>query len=184
MGSDALVVYDNETPIDGMAEFELFMETDDTTGVRSSSWQLQSATDELIGDPFDVNVNIYPPATPTVPRPVATNTPVPPEATTPPESTGPIEFNYFVHSCEYAGTDWRCWLTMTPYNGVGQPYTFFVFDSDQPARYYGGNADHMIQSRRCKPWVHEIKLQDEGGNSITKNVYISPDDYFDGGCTE
>ncbi|MBN1316320.1 MAG: protein kinase [Anaerolineales bacterium] len=184
LGSDESVKYDSETPIDGTAEFALSMQSGGTAGIKTSSWKLQSATDEPIGDPFDININVYPPASPTPVRPAATAIPVQPSPTTPAEATGPIEFNYFIHDCEYAGSDWRCWMTLTPYNGVGQPYTFFVFDSDQPARYYGGNAEHMIQARRCKPWVHEIKLQDEGGNTITKNLYISPDDYFAGGCTE
>lgn len=184
LGSDDTIQLDAETSVDGTAEFVLSMESPADAGVRTSSWQLETEIDEPVGEPFDVNVYVYPPATPTPVRPAATATPVPAEPTTPPEASGPIEFNYFIHDCNYAGSDWRCWITLTPYNGVGQPYTFFVFDTAQPARYYGGNAEHMIQSRRCKPWVHEIKLQDDGGNEITKNVYISPDDYFAGGCTE
>ena len=68
------------------------------------------------------------------------------------------------------------------YGGIGQPYTIFVFDQEQPVRYYGGNAEHLVDSRRCVAWVHEIKVQDDGGNAITKNVYIDPNSYFSGGC--
>jgi hypothetical protein len=75
-------------------------------------------------------------------------------------------------------------MTLTPYGGVGQPYTFFVFDAAQPARYYGGNADHLVQARRCAPWIHEVKLQDDAGNAITKNIYIDPNNHFAGGCLE
>lgn len=159
------------------AEFKTRMSTDEETGTRVSTWELQLPDGTRIGDSLEVRVYVYVPATPT---PAVT---VGPTATPSPEGgLGPIDFNYFIHDCDYVGSDWRCWMTLTPFGGIGQPYTFFVFDSDQPTRYYGGNAEHLVYARRCAAWIHEVKLQDDGGNAITKNLYIDPDAYFVGGC--
>jgi hypothetical protein len=168
-----------ETEPSATAEFSTRMISGDEAGLMTSIWALEFATGSPIGDPLEINVLVYEPATPTpyvAPLPTATPSP---EA-----DTGPIEFNHFIHDCEYAGDQWRCWMTLTPYGGIGQPYTFFIFDADQPTRYYGGNQDHLIQSRRCFLWVHEIKLQDDAGNSMSRNVSVSPHDHFEGGCTE
>jgi hypothetical protein len=168
----------SETEPGGTAEFSTRMRSGDEAGLMASIWALELATGAPIGDPLEINVLVYKPATPTpyvAPQPTATPSPE--------VDAGPIEFNSFVHDCEYAGDQWRCWMTLTPYGGVGQPYTFFIFDADQPARYYGGNQDHLIQSRRCSAWIHEVKLQDDGGNSVSKNIHYAPDDLFPGGCT-
>jgi hypothetical protein len=178
LGADQTIALAEETAPEGTADLSSRMTTDDDVGRRTSVWELRLPDNTPIGDPFEVHVYVYQPTTPTPIPPAATNTP------TPAESAGPIDFNYFPHSCEYAGDQWRCWLTLTPYGGVGQPYTFFVFDEAQPVRYYGGNAEHLIDARRCSPWIHEIKLQDDGGNTITKGVYIHPDNLFTGGCVE
>jgi hypothetical protein len=161
------------------AEFSTRMRSGDTPGTRSSIWELQLADGSPIGDPLEVRVYVYQPATPTPTRP-----PVPTATPSPEGGLGPIDFNFFMHNCEYAGDQWRCWMTLTPYGGIGQPYTFFVFDTEQPTRYYGGNAEHLVSARRCAAWIHEVKLQDDGGNAITKNLYIDPDAYFAGGCAE
>ena len=178
LDADETIVLADDADIDATAEFSTRMTSTDEPGLKTSTWELQLPDDTPIGEPFELDVYIYLPSTPTPIPPAVTDTP------TPQESTGPIDFNYFPHSCEYAGDQWRCWLTLTPYGGIGLPYTFFVFDQEQPVRYYNGNVDHLISSRRCSPWVHEIKLQDDGGNAITKNVYIDPDAYFSGGCVE
>ncbi len=187
LGAKEVAVLDDQVPAGSTAEFDLQMQSGAQTGLQSSVWKVETGSGETIGDPFEVRVAIYvpPTATPVVTvRPATAPPPTQPPATATTQASGPIDFNYFVHDCEYAGSDWRCWLTITPFGGIGQPYTIFVFDSAQPARYYGGNADHLLMARRCFPWVHEVKLQDDGGNSISKNVYISPNDYFAGGCTE
>ena len=178
LDADETIVLADEADIEAMAEFRSRMTSTDVPGVKTSTWELQLPDDTRIGEPFELDVYVYLSSTPTPVPPAVTATP------TPQESAGPIDFNYFPHSCEYAGDQWRCWLGITPYGGIGQPYTIFVFDQEQPVRYYGGNVDHLIDSRRCSPWVHEIKLQDDGGNSITKNVYIDPNAYFTGGCVE
>ena len=181
LGADSTVTVDEAVPAEETATFDLTMSETDEAGTFESTWQLQRPDGEPVGDPFAVQVVLYVPAAPTATRPAVPTATLTPEAA---EEQGPIDFNYFVHDCEYAGDDWRCWITFTPYGGIGQPYTFFVFDAAQPVRYYGGNADHFIQSRRCSAWVHEVKVQDDGGNANTKNIYISPNDYFSGGCVE
>jgi hypothetical protein len=162
---------------DATAEFRTRMRTSSATGTTASTWELQLPDGAPVGGPLEVRVYVYQPATATPTRP-----PVPTATPTPEGGLGAIDFNFFIHNCEYAGDQWRCWMTLTPYGGIGQPYTFFVFDSAQPIRYYGGNAEHLVSSRRCSAWIHEVKLQDDGGNAITKNVYIDPDVYFAGGC--
>ncbi len=178
LGADGTISLTTETEPETTANLSSRMSTTDDTGLKTSIWELQLPDDTAVGESFEVNVYVYLPATPTPIAPAVTDTP------TPSEDAGPIDFNYFPHSCEYAGDQWRCWLTITPYGGVGQPYTIFVFDEAQPVRYYGGNADHLVDARRCSPWVHEIKVQDDGGNAITKGVYLHPDNLFSGGCVE
>jgi serine/threonine protein kinase len=177
LGAEETIALTDAVEVDATATFTTRMTSDDETGVKTSTWELQLPDGTPIGNPFELNVYIYSPATPTPVPPT-----VPAATATPEEGLGAIDFNYFVSGCEYAGDQWRCWLNLTPYGGVGQPYTFLVFDAAQPVRYYGGNADHLISSRRCSSWIHEIKLQDDGGNAITKNVYIDPNSYFAGGC--
>lgn len=167
-----------ETQPGATAEFATRMITGDEAGLMTSIWALELATGAPIGDPLEINVLVFKPATPTpyvAPPPTATPSP---EA-----DAGPIEFNFFVRDCEYAGDQWRCWMTLTPYGGIGPPYTFNIFDGDQPTRYYGETQVHVIQSRRCFAWVHEIKLQDDGGSLVINDVYVDPNDYFPGGCT-
>ena len=167
-----------DVDIDGAIEFDTTMSSGAEAGLFVSIWELQLLDGIRIGDPLEIRIFLYEPVSPTPVEPTDTPTPETPE------TTGPLDFNYFVSNCEYAGPDWRCIMTLTPFGGGGQPYTFFVFDADQPVRYYGGNQEHFIQSRRCKPWIHEVKLQDDFGNQLSKDLYISPDPYFEGGCED
>lgn len=168
-----------EVEIGTVSEFETTMTTGSEAGLFVSTWLLQLPDGTVIGDPIELRFYIYLPVTST-----PTTPPQPTDTPTPEGGLGPIDFNFFVHDCEYAGDEWRCWMTLTPFGGIGQPYTFWVFDIEPPARYYGGNIEHVIHSRRCFPWIHEIKCQDDGGNSISKNIAIDPDSYFPGGCVE
>ncbi len=178
LGASEVIATEAETAVDDTAEFTTPMRSGTVAGLVTSTWELQLPDGTLVGEPLEVRIAVYRPATPTPTKP-----PVP--TATPTASTaGPIDFNFFIHDCEYVGDDWRCWMTLTPYGGIGQPYTFFIFDSAQPTRYYGGNQEHLLQSRRCFMWIHEIKLQDDGGNSITKNIAVDPNAYFPGGCTQ
>ena len=103
----------------------------------------------------------------------------------------PVGFNVFFRACEYpgGGTEYRCELLITPFGGPPSDYTIFVFDGDQPSRYFGGNQTHFILSRRCAPWIHEIKVQNEAsGEAVSRNIYFDPaaEPLFPGGttCTE
>ncbi|HSH03088.1 MAG TPA: NBR1-Ig-like domain-containing protein, partial [Anaerolineae bacterium] len=140
-----------------------------------SVWQLVDDSDVAFGDPFTITVQTYVPTTPT---PVPTNTPAVVPTNTPATSdNGPVQFNHFISGCEYpgGGTEWRCTLTITPYGGGGGPYTIWIFDATQPAEYFGQTITHFITARRCAPWIHEIKAQDEPtGESFTRNIYIDP----------
>jgi hypothetical protein len=144
------------------------------------TWQLVDAAGEPFAEPLVFEVRTYRPATAT-PRPP---TPTVGPTATPTGAVTALDLNTFVSACEYVGTEWRCLLTITPFGGGGGPYTVWVFDSEPPARYFGpGNQEHFITSRRCSPWVHEIRVQDEpSGQALSRNLHISPDDYFAGGC--
>ncbi len=158
-----------------------------------TSWQLQDSDGNSLGEPFTSEVRTYLPVTPT-PRVPPTATPLPPSAATPTPAlaaSGPVDFNYFLGSCEYpgGGSEWRCQMTITPFGGVGPNYTIWVFDSAQPTRYFGGNQTHFIAGRRCSPWIHEIKVQDEAsGQETSRSVFVDPTgvNSFPGGtsCTE
>lgn len=134
-----------------------------------------------------------PTATPTFP-PLPTATPTIADTPTPtPSPTGEIEelgFNVFVSQCEYAGANWRCQITLTPFGGAGGPYTITVWDSEPPAEYNGfGNQTHWIVARRCNPWVNEIRVQDDPtGEVVTRGLLYNPNEppvvgFFGGECT-
>lgn len=152
-------------------------------GEYESTWQLVDADGNPVGSPisFEITVYVLPTATPVPPTP----TTAPPTATPTTVATEPLDFNFSVSQCEYVGTDWRCLISFNPFGGVG-PYTLFVFDGDQPAEYRGtGPFNHWAMGRRCFAWVHNARLQDDGtGNSINRDIFIDPNNYFPGGCTE
>ncbi|MCB0035012.1 MAG: protein kinase, partial [Anaerolineales bacterium] len=155
---------------------ELLLIAPATVSTFDSTWALFDAEDEQFGEPFEFEVNTYVPATATPTRPPATSTPTVAEST--PASEVNVQFNTFFSDCEYpgGGTEWRCEMVIAPYGGAGNQYTIFVFDSEPPARYLGsGNQVHFITARRCSPWIHEVKVQDEAsGASVTKNIYFDP----------
>jgi len=178
LGAGETMATTAETEIESIAEFGATMTSGDETGLMVSAWELQLPDGTPIGDPLELRISIYQPATP------SPTLPPQPTATPTSETTGPIDFTFTIDSCEYAGDQWRCRIGLHPSGGIGQPYTFWVWDGPQPTEYRGGVQYHWVQSRRCFAWVHEIKLQDDGGNSTIKNIFIDPNDYFPGGCTE
>lgn len=142
-------------------------------------WQLRDPDGNPFGSSYTFQVRTYVPATATpVPSPT-------PEASPTPEEIVALQAHYATGGCEYRGTEWRCIFTITPYGGGGGLYTVWVFDQDQPVRYYGtGPFDHFIVSRRCSPYIHEVKIQDDAtGLSVSENVYVDPNAHFAGGCT-
>jgi hypothetical protein len=183
MGSEEVLTTDAEAAPGETAAFDTMMTSGSTTGLVISLWQLILPDDAAVGEPFEVRIFIYELATPT---PTPTVTPSVPTPTPTSETTDPVEFAWSVGSCEYLGTEWQCLLTLQPYGGIGEPYTVWVYDSEPAARYFGPEASpvqHWVRSRRCFPWVNLVKVQDEAGNFRNQDLYISPDDYFEGGCT-
>ena len=149
-------------------------------------WQLQTAAGEPVGEPFTFAITTFVPVTPTPTRPPATATPA--VSPTPTAGAVNVDFNVFFTNCEYpgGGSEWRCQMNITPFGGAGSQYTIFVFDSEPPARYLGGNQTHFITARRCAPWIHEVKVQDEAsGAQKSRNIYFDPTTQalFPGGTT-
>lgn len=147
-----------------------------SAGTYATSWQLIDADEAPVGPVFETEIRVYVPATAT-PIPVVPT--VPPASPTPEEIVGeykgPVGFNVFYGNCTYGGSEYRCEMTITPFGGNGDSYTIWVFDADQPARYFGGNQLHFISARRCSPWIHEVKVQEEvSGESFSNNVFFDP----------
>jgi hypothetical protein len=141
-----------------------------TPGQRAGTWVLRDGSGEQIGEPFEVSILIFSSATAT---PAATATSAAPTATTAPEQA--INYNITLNWCEYAGDNWRCEMRLSPYGGIGPPYTMYVFDQEPAYRDFGpGPFFYVIDSRRCSPWINNIRIQDEGGNSYQNNEWFGP----------
>lgn len=147
-----------------------------SAGRYDSTWQLESADGALFGPPLSFEIQTYVPTTPT---PVATETPA-----IPPTAAGPFGYNWFVSSCEYEGLMWRCNFIIEPFGGSGQ-YSF-ASDEDPPAEFSGqGPFIHPIVRPRCSAWVQSIIVIDEGsGQTFRDPIFVNPDNYFEGGCTQ
>ena len=156
------------------------------SGTYETTWQLATAEGDPIGEPIEFAIQAFVPATATPTQPPAT---APPSVSaTPTVGTVNVDFNVFITNCEYpgGGSEWRCQMNITPFGGAGSQYTIFVFDSEPPARYVGGNQTHFITARRCAAWIHEVKVQDEAsGAQKTKNIFFDPTTQalFPGGTT-
>ncbi len=88
-----------ETDPGATAEFSTRMRSGDEAGLMTSVWAVEIATGAPIGDPLEINVLVYEPATPTpyvAPQPTATPSP---EA-----EAGPIEFNHLFVTASTPGT--------------------------------------------------------------------------------
>lgn len=178
-GQSGPVVLGIDLALGDEATVQTTLEAPVNAGSYASTWRLEDKDGKPIGPAVEFELLIYEPTTAT---PVSTNTP---EITPTSETIADLGMAWSVENCEYAGTEWRCQLIFFP-GGGGQPYTLFVFDADQPKEYRGvGPFTHFISSRRCSPWIHEWKLQDDGtGESIGESLFISPDNYFEGGCVQ
>jgi hypothetical protein len=149
-----------------------------------SSWQLL-LDEEPFGPVVDFEVRTYVPATAT---PVATAVP-PATPTTEAEIT---ELGYLssVSTCEYQGGDWSCHVRITPFGGAGGPYSVFVFDqpAGQATRLSGPvPMSYFARSRRCANFNAAVRIVDDGVTpalEFSRNLFIDPDDYFEGGCVE
>lgn len=160
----------------------------DDEGDYESAFQLFDADGNAIGEPLLFTLTGFEPATAT-PRP--TNTP--PAAPTTSAVGGQVTFIFTVGTCNYPGDgpDWRCPVTITPYidgsDAVGD-YTVFVFD--QPGggatEFRGpGPFTYFAQARRCAAFNQGIRVVDDvTSTEYNTQLYIDPDNYFDGGCVE
>src|SRR5690606_25973535 len=135
------------------------LDTPNRVSTFTSTWQIQTLEGEPFGEPIEVEITTYIPATST-PSPTPTSAVV--VSPTPAEA---VNFNVFFSACDYpggaGGSEYRCTMTITPYGGSGL-YTLEVFDSasGQPVRYErtSGNVNHYVGGRRCASWIHEIKI--------------------------
>lgn len=157
-------------------------------GAYESTWQLVDNNGDPFGAPVTFSFLIVPRATAT-----ATASATPSATPTAAAAAGQVAFTFSVQSCEYPGNgpEWRCRLTIFPYidgsNATGN-FTVFVFDqpSGQPAEYRGaGPFNHFIQGRRCANYNNEVRVIDDVTNTeVSRQVFVDPDEYFPGGCTE
>lgn len=158
-----------------------------TPGTYESTWQLVDAQGNVFGEPLTFEFRAFLPAT---------NTPVPTptSAATPTSATvaGKVAWTAgLISNCEYIGDDWRCQLTIQPYiegsDQIGE-YTVFVFDlpGGQATTYRGpGPFYHFVIARRCSAYNQSLRIIDDvTGTELTANVYVDPNIYFPGGCTE
>lgn len=158
-----------------------------TPGTYKSTWQLVDEAGHVFGEPVTFEFRAFLPATNTpVPTPTSAATP------TAPTVGGKVAWTPgLISNCEYIGDDWRCQLTIQPYiegsDQVGE-YTVFVFDlpGGQATTYRGpGPFYHFVIARRCSAYNQSLRIIDDvTGTELTANVYVDPNVYFPGGCTE
>lgn len=158
-------------------------------GTYESTWQLVDSDGNVYGEPLTFEFRAFLPATST---PVPTNTPAAPPTVQATEGDGQVAWTpNIISSCEYIGDDWRCQLTISPYiDGSDQvgDYTVYVFDlpGGQATEYRGvGPFSHFVIARRCAPYISSMRIIDDvSSTELNVNLYIDPNVYFPGGCTE
>jgi len=170
-----------------------------SVGGYESSWQLVDGSGTAVGDEISFSLNVYTLATaePTVAtEPTVAAGPVDNGTETveePVTELQPVNFNFAFSNCVYpgGGIEYRCNLNIVPYGGPQSTYTIWIFDGDQPSEYQNrpGAITHFVTARRCAPWIHEVKVQNnESGEEISQNLYFDPTQnaLFPGGgfCTE
>ncbi len=159
-----------------------------TPGTYDSTWQLVDEAGNTFGEPITFEFRAFPPPT---------NTPVPTPTSAPPPTVQAVEGGQvawtpgLISNCEYIGDDWRCQITIQPYiEGSDQPgdYTVFVFDlpGGQATTYRGtGPFFHFVIARRCSPYNQSLRIVDDvTATELTAPIYVDPNNYFPGGCTE
>jgi hypothetical protein len=146
-----------------------------------SSWQLVDAEGNPIGNPLNFSVVVALPPTAT-PAATATSSVVVTDLT--------FADEVLAATCEYQGIDWSCLVRITPYGGAGGPYTVLV--EDQPGGQFtqlSGSSPYTYnaRARRCANFSQNVRVIDNGASPPiidSSPLYIRPDDYFPGGCTE
>ena len=156
-------------------------------GTYESTWQLASSEGAVFDDPVTFEFRAFLPATNT-----PTPTPTPDAPPTVQAVGGEVAWTPgIISNCEYIGADWRCQLTIQPYidgsQQVGE-YTVFVFDlpGGQATIYRGtGPFFHFVVARRCAAYNQSLRIVDDvTATELTANVYVDPNVYLPGGCTE
>lgn len=158
-----------------------------TPGTYESTWQLVNEDGEPFGEPITFTFRAFPPAT---------NTPVPTATSAAPPTVqatgGQVAWTPgLISNCEYIGDDWRCQLTIQPYiegSDIVGEYTVFVFDlpGGQATTYRGqGPFFHFVIARRCAAYNQSLRIVDDvTATELTAPIYVDPNNYFSGGCTE
>jgi serine/threonine-protein kinase len=161
----------------------------DEPGTHESTWQLVDEDGQVYGEPITFEFRAFLPATST---PIPTATPDAPPTVQATEGDGQVAWTpNIINACEYIGDDWRCQLTIQPFidgsDETGE-YTVFVFDlpGGQATVYRGaGPFFHFVISRRCSAYNQSIRIVDDvTATELTAPIYIDPNNYFPGGCSE
>ena len=157
-------------------------------GTYESTWQFVNADGKVFDDPVTFEFRAFLPATKT---PTPTVTPAAPPTVQ--ASNGKVNWIFTVGTCDYLGgsEDWRCQVTITPYidgsDQVGE-FTVFVFDlpGGQATEYRGtGPFTHFVRARRCAAYNQEVRIVDDvTATELSAPLYIDPNIWFPGGCTE
>ncbi len=178
--------------VDEEVEIRVELGPIESPGTYTSVWQLMEEDGETpFGPPISFDVRAFDLATAV--SPTATTAPVPTSGSGSGSASGTVDWIYTVSSCEYLGDDlnWRCQVTITPYidgnDQVGN-YTVFVFDGPggQATTYRGtGPHFHFVSARRCAVYNQGVRVIDDlTGTEISEPLYVDPNIYFAGGCTE
>ncbi len=185
-----------ETP-DGVAGWVAALQVDVSSLPAGLLSNLPVAT--ALTQPTDTPTPTEPPtATPTItPTPRPTNTPGPtkPPATAKPAVTArptvaptsnasiPLNLGFEVVSydpLEAGNINWTATIRLFGSGGDGH-YHYYIQDPDTGVwdEKTGVQAFYVIRSRRCHQWIHEMRLIDESGHSLSQSYSIdSPP-----GCT-
>jgi hypothetical protein len=159
----------------------LDLRSPDSQDTFRSSWQLVDAEGNPIGNPLNFSIVVALPPTAT-PAATATSSVVVTDLT--------FADEVLAATCEYQGIDWSCLVRITPYGGAGGPYTVLV--EDQPGGQFtqlSGSSPYTYnaRARRCANFSQNVRVIDNGASPPiidSSPLYIRPDDYFPGGCTE
>ena len=178
---------DETVPPDGEITLTAPFRAPAVAGTYESTWQLVDEAGNVFGEPITFEFRAFPPAT---------STPVPTPTTAAPPTVqaggGKVAWTPgLISNCEYIGDDWRCQLTIQPYidgsDQVGE-YTVFVFDlpGGQATTYRGqGPFFHFVIARRCAAYNQSLRIVDDvTATELTAPIYVDPNNYFAGGCTE
>lgn len=126
------------------------------------TWELRTPSDQMIGEPFEVTLNVY------EDRPVpVTETVVSPTS----QPSGPLSFTAFVQNCRYVeGGDFLCDIVAFP-EGGSPPYTVStsagVSTSTEPYVV-------QLRGRRCNAFPYSLIVTDSTGSTVRQDLWFDP----------